>query len=145
MEEARTRLVYGEFLRRRKRRADAAVQLTSAIEIFDRLGASAWGRRARSELAVTGLTADRAAAPGALGRLTRQEYQIARLAAEGQTNREIGARLFLSHRTVGYHLYKAYPKLGITSRTQLRAVFVRETRAPGASPAAPAGDGQFVR
>jgi DNA-binding CsgD family transcriptional regulator len=140
MEEARTRLVYGEFLRRRKRRADAAAQLISAIEIFDRLGASAWGRRARSELAATGPAAARAEAPGALARLTRQEYEIARLAAAGQSNREIGARLFLSHRTVGYHLYKAYPKLDITSRAQLPAVLAREARANAASSPAHAGD-----
>jgi DNA-binding CsgD family transcriptional regulator len=127
MEEARTRLVYGEFLRRRKRRADAAAQLTSAVEIFDRLGAAAYGRRARSELAATGLAAARAEAPGVLAALTRQEYQIARLAAEGKSNREIAAELFLSPRTVGYHLYKAYPKLGISSRTQLAGVLARET------------------
>jgi DNA-binding CsgD family transcriptional regulator len=129
MEEARTKLVYGELLRRRKRRADAAEQLTRAIQVFDDLGAAAYARRARSELAATGLSADRADAPGMLARLTRQEYQIATLAAQGESNREIGARLFLSHRTVGYHLYKAYPKLGVTARTQLAGIFARETRA----------------
>jgi DNA-binding CsgD family transcriptional regulator len=87
-------------------------------------------------LAITELA--RAARNSAL--LTRQEYEIARLAAEGQSNREIGARLFLSHRTVGYHLYKAYPKLGITSRTQLPGVFARETGANAAPPAARAGE-----
>jgi DNA-binding NarL/FixJ family response regulator len=69
------------------------------------------------------------AGAGGVGPADRQEYQIARLAAQGESNREIGARLFLSHRTVGYHLYKAYPKLGITARTQLAGVFARETRA----------------
>jgi DNA-binding CsgD family transcriptional regulator len=118
-ETARTRLVYGEWLRREKRRTAAAAQLIAAIEIFDGLGAADWAQRARSELAATGQAAARAHAPGVLARLTPQEYQIVRLAALGHSNREIATQLFLSHRTVGYHLYKAYPKLGISSRTQL--------------------------
>jgi DNA-binding NarL/FixJ family response regulator len=126
MEEARTRLVYGELLRRRKRRADAAAQLTRAIQIFEQLEAAVFVQRARSELAATGLAAACAQAPGALAALTQQEYQVAKLAAQGNSNREIAARLFLSHRTVGYHLYKVYPKLDISSRTELAGVFAQE-------------------
>ena len=141
MEEARTRLVYGEFLRRRKRRSAAAAQLISAIEIFDGLGAASYAQRARAELAATGLSSVRAEAPGVLARLTGQEYRIVMLAAEGASNREIGARLFLSHRTVGYHLYKAYPKLGVSSRTQLADVCARQKRASRlARGAAPEGE-----
>jgi DNA-binding CsgD family transcriptional regulator len=141
VEEARTRLVYGELLRRRKRRADAADQLTIAIEIFDQLGATTYARRARSELAATGLAAARADAPGALAALTRQEYQIARLAAEGNSNRQIAAQLFLSHRTVGYHLYKAYPKLGVASRMELAEVFAQEAF-PSHQAQVASGDGE---
>ena len=133
LETARTRLVYGEWLRREKRRTEAAAQLARAIEAFDALGASAWAQRAGSELAATGQAAARAQAPGVLARLTPQEYQIVKLAAQGRTNREIAAQLFLSHRTVGYHLYKAYPKLGISSRTQLADMISAQTPPPRGS------------
>jgi DNA-binding CsgD family transcriptional regulator len=123
-EAARTRLVYGEWLRRERRRTAAAEQLSEAARAFDTLGATAWGRRARRELAATGQAAARATAPGTLARLTPQEYQIVTLAAGGLSNREIAARLFLSHRTVGYHLYKAYPKLHITQRAELSGLIV---------------------
>jgi DNA-binding NarL/FixJ family response regulator len=89
------------------------------VRTFETLGAAAWAARGRAELAATGQAAARAQAPGVLARLTPQEYQIVRLAAQGQSNREIAAQLFLSHRTVGYHLYKAFPKLGVTSRAEL--------------------------
>jgi DNA-binding CsgD family transcriptional regulator len=121
-EAARTRLVYGEWLRREKRRSAAAAQLTSAVAAFDQLGALTWAERARAELAAVGQAAARAKAPGVLARLTPQEYQIVMLAARGLSNREIAARLFLSHRTVGYHLYKAYPKLDVSARSQLAAL-----------------------
>lgn len=117
-EEARTLLLYGEWLRRAKRKADARERLTAALEIFERLGAGAWARRAREELTATGATAP-AAAPDALAGLTPQESRIVRLAAEGMSNKDIAATLFLSPRTVGYHLYKAYPKLGVLSRGEL--------------------------
>ncbi|MBD2899608.1 hypothetical protein amrb99_85920 [Actinomadura sp. RB99] len=122
-EQARTELVYGEWLRRHNRRADARAQLRSAMAAFDRLGASAWSRRAAAELRASGISlpespaGDRARDP--LAALTPQELQVVRLAATGATNREIGARLFLSARTVAYHLYKAFPKLGISSRAEL--------------------------
>ncbi|MFF4894381.1 helix-turn-helix transcriptional regulator [Micromonospora chersina] len=119
-EQARTRLAYGEWLRRARRRADARTQLRAALEVFDRLGAESWARRARTELRATG---DVPAAPRRAGDplsvLTAQEREVVRLAAAGASNRDIAAQLFLSPRTVGYHLYKAFPKLGITSRAQL--------------------------
>ena len=127
-EAARTHLVYGEWLRREKRRSAAAVQLTSAVEAFDKLGAITWAERARAELAAVGQAAVRAKAPGVLARLTPQEYQIVMLAARGLSNREIAARLFLSHRTVGYHLYKAYPKLDVCARAQLAALIAGQAR-----------------
>ncbi|MFC4019096.1 AAA family ATPase [Micromonospora sp. GCM10011542] len=122
-EQARTQLAYGEWLRRARRRADARAQLRGALEIFDRLGAKLWAERARAELRATG---DVPAAPREAGDplsvLTAQERHIVRLAADGASNRDIAAQLFLSPRTVGYHLYKAFPKLGITSRAQLAAI-----------------------
>ncbi|WP_018653953.1 AAA family ATPase [Actinomadura flavalba] len=113
---ARARLLYGEWLRRRRRRADARAELRRAGEAFARLGASAWAARADTELAALG---DRRTAPGTADRLTPQELQVVRLAAAGYSNREIGARLFLSPRTVGHHLYKAFPKVGVTRRAEL--------------------------
>ena len=131
-EAARTHLVYGEWLRREKRRSAAAAQLIAAVEAFDKLGADTWAQRARGELAAAGQAAARARAPGVLARLTPQEYQIVTLAARGLSNREIAAQLFLSHRTVGYHLYKAYPKLDISSRAQLASLIAEQ---PPAGPA----------
>jgi DNA-binding CsgD family transcriptional regulator/tetratricopeptide (TPR) repeat protein len=121
-EQARTRLLYGEWLRRGKRKADARGQLREALEAFERLGAAPWAERARTELGATGLpgaSATQERAPGVLARLTPQESQIVRLAAQGLSNKDIAAQLFLSPRTVGHHLYKAYPKLGIVSRGEL--------------------------
>ncbi|WP_410592099.1 helix-turn-helix transcriptional regulator [Amycolatopsis sp. lyj-23] len=119
-EQARTLLGYGEWLRRARRRADAATRLRMAADLFDRLGAAPWLARAEHELAAIGArprTAPRQAA--ALDALTAQEAQVVRLAATGATNRAIAAQLFLSPRTVGYHLYNAFPKLGVTSRAEL--------------------------
>ncbi|MFS1304053.1 ATP-binding protein [Streptosporangium longisporum] len=131
-ERARTQLAYGEWLRRARRRADARARLREALETFDRLGAEPWAERARTELRATG---DVPAAPRRAGDplsvLTPQERHIVRLAAEGASNRDIAARLFLSPRTVGYHLYKAFPKLGIASRGQL-AGLTRSADGPGA-------------
>ncbi|GLW10441.1 transcriptional regulator [Microtetraspora sp. NBRC 13810] len=119
-ERARTELLYGEWLRRSRRRSDARTPLRSALEIFERLGAVPWAERVRAELRASGdAVPGEAAGQDALGRLTPQESQVVRLAAEGVSNRDIAARLFLSHRTVEYHLYKAYPKLGIGSRAEL--------------------------
>ncbi|MFB7472960.1 AAA family ATPase [Kitasatospora sp. NPDC056184] len=124
-ERARTALLYGEWLRRERRRTEARPHLRAALETFERLGAAPWAERARTELTATGTAAPTpaAAAAGVLTVLTPQELQIARLAAQGLSNRDIAAQLFLSPRTVGHHLYKAYPKLGIASRTELVALF----------------------
>jgi DNA-binding CsgD family transcriptional regulator len=117
-EQARTQLLYGAWLRRARRKADARTQLRAAVDYLDRIGATPWAERARAELRATGTTIPRPGRTG-LPRLTPQELQVVRLAAQGLSNRDIAARLFLSPRTVGYHLYKAYPKLGVTSRSQL--------------------------
>ena len=117
-DEARTRLLYGEWLRRDKRKADARIHLGIALQAFERLGAAPWADRAQAELTATG-TAGRPAGRGLAGNLTPQELQIVRLAAQGATNKDIAAQLILSPRTVGHHLYKAYPKLGVTSRAEL--------------------------
>ncbi|MFF5205087.1 helix-turn-helix transcriptional regulator [Streptosporangium sp. NPDC000396] len=121
-ERARTELLYGEWLRRTRRKADARTQLRAALETFERLTATPWADRARAELNATGSAAPTAPAPGVLARLTPQELQIVRLAAQGLSNRDIAAQLFLSPRTVGYHLYKAYPKLGVASRGELGTI-----------------------
>lgn len=119
-ERARTELLYGEWLRRARRRSDARVPLRSAAEIFERLHAAPWLDRARAELRATGESGQSApTAPDLLDRLTPQELQVVRLAAAGTSSREIAAQLFLSPRTVEYHLYKAYPKLGVSSRKEL--------------------------
>jgi DNA-binding CsgD family transcriptional regulator len=118
---ARSRLVYGEWLRRENRRVDAREQLRAAHEMFGRMGAEAFAERARIELAATGETARKRTAE-AIDELTAQEAQVARLAAEGHTNPQIGAELFISSRTVEYHLRKVFMKLGISSRRELGRV-----------------------
>lgn len=120
-ERARTTLLYGEWLRRARRKAEASSYLRAALSDFERLAATPWAERATTELTATGVGgASAPAAPsGVAGALTPQELRIARLAARGLSNRDIAAQLFLSPRTVGYHLYKAYPKLGVLSRAEL--------------------------
>lgn len=117
-DQARTALLLGERLRRARRVGEARGHLRQAMEVFQRLAAEPWERRARGELRAAGESADRPA-PDALAALTPQELRIARLVAQGAANREVAAQLFLSPRTVEYHLYKVYPKLGISSRAEL--------------------------
>ncbi|MEU8587578.1 LuxR C-terminal-related transcriptional regulator [Streptomyces sp. NPDC048664] len=123
-EVARTRLVYGEWLRRRRRRQEARDQLSQAHELFTGMGAAAFAERARVELTATG-GRPHPRAPGAGHGLTPQEARVARLAAEGATNQEIAAALFLSASTVEYHMAKVFRKLGIGSRRSLRQVLPR--------------------
>ena len=119
---ARAHLVYGEWLRRENRRVDAREQLRAAHEMFTRMGAEAFTERARRELLATGETV-RKRSVETLDELTAQEAQIARLAAQGQSNPEIAAELFISPRTVEYHLRKVFTKLDIASRKELRGAF----------------------
>ena len=116
---ARTQLAYGGWLRRQRRGADSRTPLREAARVFDALGLLRFAERARRELRASGERARRRV-PEAWTELSPQELQIAQLAADGLSNREIGERLYLSHRTVSTHLYRLFPKLGITSRTQLR-------------------------
>ncbi|MQA87633.1 MAG: LuxR family transcriptional regulator, partial [Streptosporangiales bacterium] len=118
MEQARTELLFGEHLRRERRRSDARAHLRAALETFRGLGASMWADRAAEELRATGETARRRE-PSTLTTLTPQERRIAEAVSEGATNREIAAQLFLSPRTVDYHLRKVFQKIGISSRAEL--------------------------
>jgi DNA-binding CsgD family transcriptional regulator len=127
-ELARARLLYGEWLRREGRRLDAREQLRAAHDLFTAMGAEAFGERARRELLATGETA-RKRTPETRDELTAQEAQIARLAALGRTNPEIGAQLFISPRTVEWHLRKVFTKLGVSSRKELTAVLPEAVRA----------------
>jgi ATP/maltotriose-dependent transcriptional regulator MalT len=115
---ARIELAYGTWLRRHRRAAESRVPLRSALTTLSLIGARGWAEQARAELRASG---ERPPAPSAApaDMLSPQELQIARLAAQGLSNREIGQRLYLSHRTVGSHLYRIFPKLDITSRAQL--------------------------
>ncbi|WP_328745268.1 AAA family ATPase [Streptomyces sp. NBC_00285] len=129
---ARVRLAYGQHLRRARAGKDAGPHLAAALKTFRRLGAAPWAARAAEELRAAGRTATRGAHQNPVtSPLTEQEHQIAELAAAGLTNKQIGERLFLSHRTVAAHLHRIFPKLGITSRVTLgEALTAREeTRA----------------
>jgi ATP/maltotriose-dependent transcriptional regulator MalT len=116
---ARVQLAYGEHLRRARAATDARAYLSAALTAFDALGARPWATRAGNELRATGLATTRAETCRAVT-LTAQEHQVAALAACGLTNKQIGERLYLSHRTVAAHLYQIFPRLGITSRAALR-------------------------
>ncbi|PRX44529.1 regulatory LuxR family protein [Prauserella shujinwangii] len=118
-EQARTALLHGEWLRRVRRPARARPLLRQAHEIFRGLGARVWAHAAAGQLRPTGAEP---VAPSGGDSLTHRELQVVRLAAGGLSNREIGARLFLSPRTVGHHLYRAFPKLGVANRAQLRSL-----------------------
>jgi DNA-binding CsgD family transcriptional regulator len=121
-ELARTRFCWGERLRRRRDPGGARPLLREAVASFDHLGARTWAQRARAELRAAGERPARDA-PAPIGTLTAQELRCALAVADGLSNREVAASLFLSQKTVEYHLNKAYAKLGVHSRTQLaRAV-----------------------
>jgi DNA-binding CsgD family transcriptional regulator len=121
-ETARTQLLHGERLRRAKRRADARAPLSAALAVFERLGADPWAERTRSELRATGGPTGSAAPAIATDELTAQELQIALQVAQGRTNREVAAALFLSAKTIEYHLGSIYRKLGIRRRGELAGV-----------------------
>jgi DNA-binding CsgD family transcriptional regulator len=115
---ARAHLLHGEWLRRHRRRVDARTELGIAYEMFTGFGMKAFAERARVELHATG-GRTRTKSAGAMGELTPQEINVSRLAAQGNSNREIAGQLFISESTVEYHLVKAFRKLDIKSRTQL--------------------------
>jgi DNA-binding CsgD family transcriptional regulator len=122
---ARAHLLYGEWLRRQRRKSDARDQLRIAEEMFDSMGAAAFAERARMELLAAGERVERTTPRRS--ELTPREAQIARLVSEGNTNRDIAAQLFLSPATVEYHLRKVFRKLGVTSRTQLAVAMLSDS------------------
>jgi DNA-binding CsgD family transcriptional regulator len=122
-QRARIQLAYGQWLRRQRRVAESRGVLRTARDTFDALGCAPWSEYARRELRASG-ERSRRRVPEARHQLTPQELQIAQLAAEGLSNREIGQRLYLSHRTISTHLYRVFPKLGITSRGELSGALV---------------------
>jgi len=124
---ARTLFSYGRWLRRRRRSADARSPLRESVRVFDAVGAGSWADRARLELRATGETVG-PRTPAARDRLTAQELHIAKLAAQGLSNRAIGERLSLSPRTIGGHLYRIFPKIGVSGRSQLRDVLAAADR-----------------
>jgi DNA-binding CsgD family transcriptional regulator len=124
---ARVRLAYGECLRRHRAMREARLQLNAAREIFERLRARPWVDRASTELRATGQAKPRAG-ENVLDRLTHQEHEIVSLAASGLTNKQIAERLFLSPRTVGGHLHRAFPKLGVVTRAALRDALASVTQ-----------------
>jgi DNA-binding CsgD family transcriptional regulator len=124
-DRARTELLYGESLRRQRRRVDARRHLRTALELFEQLAVSPWETRARSELRASGETAHKRD-PSTRDHLTPQELQISRLVAAGRTNPEVAAQLLLSPRTIDYHLRKVFAKLEIASRADLADVDLGE-------------------
>ena len=136
-ERARTELAYGEFLRRARHRVQARDHLRAALDTFESLGAALWAERARVELRASVQTARRRD-PSTRDELTAQELQIAQFVAQGLTNREVAAQLFLSPRTIDFHLRNVFRKLGISSRTQLARLEVASTTADSPEAASPA-------
>ena len=120
-ERARNELALGEALRRQRRRSEARTHLRNALEVFEKLGTAPWAERARAELRASGETA-RKRDPNTFDQLTPQEVQIALFASGGASNPDIAAKLFLSRRTVEYHLHKVFTKLGVTSRAELTMI-----------------------
>jgi DNA-binding CsgD family transcriptional regulator len=118
LQRARLLLSYGKWLRRQRRVSESRAPLRDSRTAFEAMGCAAWADQARVELRASG-EASRRRDPSARDQLTAQELQIAQLASQGLSNREIGQRLYLSHRTVGTHLYRVFPKLGISTRGEL--------------------------
>jgi DNA-binding CsgD family transcriptional regulator len=118
LQRARLLLAYGRWLRRRRRISESRAPLRDARNAFDAVGCTPWADQARRELRASGEASPRRS-PLARDQLTAQELQIAQLAAQGLSNRQIGQRLYLSHRTVGTHLYRVFPKLGVATRAEL--------------------------
>ena len=137
-DQARTELVFGESLRRAGRRNEARTHLRAALEAFEHAGATSWSERTHSELRASGETA-RKRIPSAIDQLTPQELQVTQFVAEGATNKEVAARLFLSPRTIDYHLRKIFTKLGITSRAELIRLSLVEGHAARSSRASGTG------
>ena len=133
---ARTSLLYGEFLRRGRRRREARDHLRAALDHFEQIGAAPWAERARGELRASGESA-RKREPSTLDDLTRQELQIARFVAEGLTNRQVAEQLFLSPRTIDFHLRNVFRKLDISSRNELGRVISRAEAEPVVAAAPP--------
>ncbi len=138
---ARVQLAYGEWLHQQRRDAAARTPLRAAIEVFDALGVIPWSERARQQLRATG-EKSQSRIPAARDQLTPQELQIAQMATDGLTNREIGQKLYLSHRTISSHLYRVFPKLGVASRAELREVLERGILA---APSSSGSGGDSVR
>ena len=128
-DRARLLLLFGGWLRRQRRASESRSPLRNAAAAFDALSIVSWGDRARQELRASGETSRRRSV-ASWDQLSPQELQIARLAAKGLSNREIGEKLYLSHRTVGSHLYRVFPKLGITSRAQLERALTAGSLVP---------------
>jgi DNA-binding CsgD family transcriptional regulator/tetratricopeptide (TPR) repeat protein len=126
LQRARLLLGYGQWLRRQRRIAESRPPLRDARDAFDAMGCAAWGDQARRELRAAGESSGRRDL-AARDQLTAQELQIALLAAQGLSNRDIARRLYLSHRTISTHLYRIFPKLGITSRGELRSALSART------------------
>jgi DNA-binding CsgD family transcriptional regulator len=134
-ERARTALCYGERLRRLNRRKEARAHLRAALESFDEAGAADWAERARAELRATGQTVPRRD-PYAPERLTPQELQIALLVADGKSNRDVAGAMFVSRKTVEYHLSHIYRKLNVHSRAELTRLFAASPLSSNAEPTA---------
>jgi DNA-binding NarL/FixJ family response regulator len=119
------RAIYGEFLRRARQRTAAREHIRAALDLFEQIGAQPWAERARAELRASGESARRRD-PSTIDELTRQELQIARFVAHGLTNRQVAEQLFLSPRTIDFHLRNVFRKLGIASRNELGRFRLRE-------------------
>jgi DNA-binding CsgD family transcriptional regulator len=137
VEAARTELIYGEFLRRARQRKAAREHLRAALDLFEQVGAQPWAERARAELRASGESARRRD-PSTIDELTRQELQIARFVAQGLTNRQVAEQLFLSPRTIDFHLRNVFRKLGIASRNELRRFRLGEDAEQPATASEPA-------